>query len=330
MRRQTTVVLIVAALLPPAGLYAQQPSFGPLTFEEGGPINRVSYTPMMESADVVPLGALTSTVYLGFSNLFEHDSASTHLIFVDMERLITAATVRWGVAEGFEVGGRVTLETRSGGFLDPFVHWYHDVLGMGQANRDRFPEEGYRYVLSDGVGTLIEVDPQTLALEDVRLFAKWRALSSADTRSVLSLRAVTRIPTRKNVVGRERTDVGVMALGRLGVGAWYLHGMLGASTARAAPLIGTALRDNAIFFSFAIERSLGAGIAGLFQYQFTSPALQGFDDRELDWPLSNIIFGLAGQMGDSWSWDISFQEDMPADAPAIDFTLGARITHRWH
>jgi hypothetical protein len=309
---------------------AQRPSFGPLAFEEGGPINRVTLTPMMESAEVVPAGALTTSLWLGLSNMFEHDSASTHLVFVDMERLITAATVRWGVAEGFEVGGRLTLETRSGGFLDSFVHWYHDILGMGQANRDVFPEEGYRYVLRDGGGTvLVQVEPRYLALEDVRLFAKWRAFASADERSVLSLRAVTRIPTRDNVVGQERTDVGLMALGRVAVGAWYLHGMLGASTVRAAPLIGPALTDKSIFFSFAVERSLGAGVAGIFQYQVTSPILQGFDDRELDWPLSNIVFGVAGHLGDRWSWDVSFQEDMPADAPAIDFTLGARITHRW-
>ena len=330
MLRYAAVLLSIAAMCTPGGLRAQRPSFGPLAFEEGGPINRLGYTPMMESADVVPSGGITSSLYLGLSNMFEHDSSATHFIFVDMERLITAATVRWGIADGFEVGGRVTLETRSGGFLDSFVHWYHDLLGAGQANRDRYPEEAYRYVLTDGgATTYVRVDPQGLGLEDVRLFAKWQALTSADMRSALSLRAATRIPTRQNPVGRERSDVGLMALGRLGVGAWYLHGMLGATTVRAASGIGPAVRDQAIFFSFAVERSLGSSLAGIFQYQVTSPALQGFDDRELDWPLSNIIFGLAGSWNDEWRWDVSFQEDLPADAPAIDFTLGVRITHRW-
>jgi hypothetical protein len=284
---------------------------------------------MMESAEVVPLGAVSSSVWLGLSNMFEHDSASSHLIFVDMERLITAATVRWGVAESFEVGGRLTLETRSGGFLDPFVRWYHDLLGAGQANRDRFPEGAYRYVLTDGQTVLVDVEPQSLALEDVRLFAKWQAYRSENQRNVFSLRGVTRIPTRGNLIGREHTDVALMALGRLGLGSWYLHSMVGASTARAAGSIGPALTDRSVFFTVAIERSLGSHVAGIFQYQFASPALQGFDDRELDWPLSNVIFGLAGRVGERWSWDVSFQEDLPADAPAIDFTLGARITHRW-
>ena len=285
---------------------------------------------MMESPDVVPVDGISSDLWLGLSNMFEHDSAATHLVFVDMERLITAATVRWGAAEGFEVGGRLTFETRSGGFLDAPVRAYHNLLGAGQANRDRFPEEGYRYVLTDGGSrTYVRVEPQAFGLEDVRVFAKWRAARSVDQRSVLALRAVARIPTGGNVVGRERTDVGLMALARLGIGSWYLHAMLGASTVRAAADLGPVFKDESIFFSFAFERSMGSSIAALFQYQFASPALQGFDDRELDWPLSNVVFGLAGRVGDQWSWDVSFQEDLPADAPAIDFTMGVRITRRW-
>ncbi len=313
-------------------VYAQQPSFGPLAFEEGSPINRMAYTAMMESADVVPAGSIEATLYMGLSNMFEHDSTASHLIFVDMERLITAPTVRWGIAEGFEIGGRLTLETRSGGFLDPFVRWYHGVLGFGQANRDLFPEEAYRYELGNGSGrTYVEVEPRSLVLEDVRLFGKWRVAASADGRSVLSLRAVTRIPTSTNPVGEERTDVALLALGRVGMGdAWHLHGMLGASTVRAAGVIGSVMVKPSAFFSFAVERALWSSVSGIFQYQLSTPALTGFDHRELDWPLSNVVFGVAGRFGEDWRWDVSFQEDLPADAPAIDFTLGVRLTRRWH
>jgi len=320
---------LALALLAQSDALGQQPSFGPLTFEEGAPVNRLSYTPATESPDVVPAGSFQADLYLGLSNMFEQDSSETHLIFVDMERLTTAATVRWGVGSGFEVGGRMTLETRSGGFLDGFILGFHDAVGFGQGNRDRFPEERYRYVLGDGSGTpYIEVAPTSLSLEDVRLFAKWRALRSEDGRSVLSLRGVTRIPTGENPVGMERTDVSAMALGRLGVGAWYLHGMLGASTSRAVPRLGEVVRPASTFLSVGVERSLGSSVAALFQYQISTPSLRGFDHRELDWPLSNVLFGLAGKMGDRWRWDVSFQEDVPADAPAIDFTLGARLSYR--
>jgi hypothetical protein len=308
---------------------AQQPSFGPLAWEEGAPINRLSYTPMMESAEVVPRGSVEATLYMGLSNMFEHDSTANHFIFVDMERLITAPTVRVGVTDGLEVGGRLTLETRSGGFLDPFVRWYHGVLGFGQANRDLFPEEAYRYELREGGTTYVEVESSSLALEDVRLFGKWRAVSSEDGRSVLSLKVEARVPTRQNPVGEERTDVGVMALGRVALGSWHLHGMLGTSTLRASDPIGPVLPGSSAFFSFAVERAIWSSVSGVFQYSLSTPGLKGFDYRELDWPLSNVIFGVAGGFGDGWRWDVSFQEDLPADAPAIDFTLGLRLSRRW-
>jgi len=41
------------------------------------------------------------------------------------------------------------------------------------------------------------------------------------------------------------------------------------------------------------------------------------------------VFGLAGRVGSVWSWEASFQEDIPADAPAIDFTLGVRLSRVW-
>jgi hypothetical protein len=52
--------------------------------------------------------------------------------------------------------------------------------------------------------------------------------------------------------------------------------------------------------------------------------------RKLIQPLvEGRSLGLAGRWNDRWSRDVGFREEMPADALAIDFTLGARITRRW-
>ena len=83
---------------------AQTAPFGPLTFEEGSPLQRVSYTPMMERADLSAPGTLTADIWLGFSNIFEQDSSATHVLFLDMERLISTTTLRYGVSERLEIG----------------------------------------------------------------------------------------------------------------------------------------------------------------------------------------------------------------------------------
>lgn len=311
-------------------LAAQQPPMGPLTAEEGAPIHRIALVPTMEGADPVARGQVTTDLWLGLSNIFEQDSTDTHLLYMDMERLLTALTVRWGAAEGFELGARVTLETTGGGVLDGFVLWYHDALGFGQANRDRFPSDLYEERLENGQGTLVrDAGARTLGLDDVRLFAKWRALASEDGRSVLGLKAVGWLPAQSKSVGERRADAALLALARLGMGSWYLHGMLGVASARASRQLEPVLRDGVVHFSIALERSFGSSVAGVLQYQVSTPLLQGFRHRELDGVASNLVVGLAGRVGQRWRWDVGFQEDVPADTPAIDFTLGVRLSRSW-
>jgi hypothetical protein len=331
MTRHARGLLPAVLTLTLAGaLAAQQPAFGPLSVEEGAPLHRITFVPMMESAGVLERGALSADVWLGLSNIFEQDSSETHLLFVDMERLLTAVTVRWGVADDLELGGRLTFETAGGGLLDSFVLWYHELLGFGQANRDRFPSHAFGERLGDGSRLFMEdAGPRTLGLDDARVFLKWRAAASSDGRSVLSVKTVGWLPAQSNRVGERKANVALMGLARLGVGSWYLHGLLGASTARTSPELAPIVRSASAFLSIGVERSLGSSLAGLLQYQIAPPLLHGFGHRELDGVASNLVLGLAGRWGDAWSWDVSFQEDLPADTPAIDFTLGVRVSRSW-
>ena len=328
LRAWAPVLLLLAFF--PFRASSQSGSLGPLTWEEGGPVHRIAHTPAFESSDVIPRGELSSDLWLGFSNIFEQDSAATHVVFLDTERLLSSLSVRWGAVDRLEVGARLTLETTGGGVLDSFVHWYHERMGFGQANRDRFPEDQYSQRLTDG-GAMRYVDlrRRTLGLADVQLFAKWSLIPRADGGSALSVRFAGRVPMRANQVAPERADAAVVVLGRLGSGPWHLHGMLGAGMVRASPELDPVLREATGFFGFAVERALGGSLAAIVQYQLTSPVLTGFGHRELDWPASNLIFGLAGRWGEAWSWDASFQEDVPADTPAIDFTLALRVSRRW-
>jgi hypothetical protein len=285
---------------------------------------------MMEGADVLGRGVWAVDSWMGFSNIFEQDSTATHVLFLDMARLISNVTVRWGVTESIEIGARMTLETTGGGKLDGLIVDWHERLGFGQANRDRFPEGGYRQSLTDGSQeTYLDIPKRTLALEDVRASLKWRALRSEDGRSVLSLRAVARLPVGDDLQGRERGDVAAMALGRIGIGAWYAHAMVGGSTIRSSPELEPILRSASAFFTVAVERSLGSRLAALIQFQAQSAVLRSFEHRELDRAPTNLVFGFAGPLGASWKWDLSFQEDIPADTPAVDFTLGIRLRRTW-
>jgi len=326
------VLLYFVAFLAhsPVRAAAQASPHGPLTWEESNPVHRLASTPAFEPADLIPAAELAVDVWLGWSNLFEQDSSATHVVFLDTERLLTAVTVRWGAASRLEVGGRITVETTGGGILDGLVHGYHEALSFGQANRDRFPRDGYAQRVTDGDSTpYVDLRRRTLGLADAQLFAKWGAYAASDGTSSFSVRASVRVPTRANRVAPERADGALVAFGRFGGGPWYFHSMAGAVAVRASRELDPVMRDVSALFGVAVERSIHRSFAAIVQYQLATPVLRGFGHRELDWPSSNLIVGAAGRWGDSWSWNASFQEDLPADTPAIDFTLGLWVSRRW-
>ncbi len=325
-----TIGTAVLGVLLASPLAAQVAAFGPLTSEEGGPLQRISYTPMTERAAATAPGAFSADLWLGFSNIFEQDSASTHELFMDMERLLSTVTLRYGVIEGLEIGGRLTFETSGGGVLDSSILWWHRKFSLGNANRERYPSDQFDQRLAGPQNVaLLDADQRTFALEDVRLFAKWEAVASADRGSLLSVRAVTRIPIHQDRIGQERTDFSLLALGQLSFETWYLHGMVGASTARVSPQLEAVTRGAIGFLMLGAERALNESVAAVVQFSLATPVMKGFQDRELDRAPTNLVFGLTGRFGEAWRWDVSFQEDIPSDTPAVDFTLGMRLSRSW-
>lgn len=318
-------------ILLPTWAGAQAPgAFGPLTSEEGSPLQRITLTPVTESADPLERGEWRADLWLGYSNVFEVDSTSAYELYLDMERLISAATVRYGLADGLEIGGRLGLETTGGGVMDDFLTWWHGLLRVGNADRERYPSGVFGQRLEDGSGSVrFEVPSRVLSLEDVRLFAKLRVLGQTQGEEVLSVRVVTRIPVADGQVGDERVDHALVLLGRRSWTDWHLHGMISGSTVRASPELEDLLAGSAWLTSWALERRLFDSLSAVVQYSLGTPSFRGFESDKIARPLGNIVFGAAGRVGERWRWDVGFQEDIPAISPAVDFTLGLRVSRTW-
>ena len=89
------------------------------------------------------------------------------------------------------------------------------------------------------------------------------------------------------------------------------------------------LRSYAWFVDVAAERRLAPWISAVVQYGVATPRFRGIGDTEVDGFPANLVFGVAGSVGDGWRWDVSFQEDIPANSPAVDFTLGISVSRTW-
>ncbi|MGD8322623.1 MAG: DUF3187 family protein, partial [Gemmatimonadota bacterium] len=269
-------------------------------------------------------------IWLGYANFFEQDSTANDILFLDAERLLTVATVRYGVSPSVEVGGRVTLETDWGGFLDGFMVKFHRVLGLGTRNRPRFPESQVRQTLKDGDGTvLVDIPSANPAVTEARLFVTWRPWRASDGSGAFSLRSVVRIPTRTLTVGSERTDVGLMALGRARWRGWYVHGMAGGATVRRDASMAHLLRDRKWFAMAGLERPLRPGLSGVVELTGETSILHDRNDHDVDGAPTNLVVGLVGRTSGGWRWQVGMQEDVPPKGPSLDFTLQLALSRRW-
>ena len=338
----TAFVLTAAAVAPGRGT-AQGPGpapgsappwrswtpAGPLTAEEGAPLQRLGLTLAVESAEPVPAGRLRTDLWLGYTNIFEQDSSATHDMYLDMERVLAAFTARYGLSERWEVGARATLESTFGGILDPVVLRLHHALGLGSRSRPLYPEGAYGQRLErDGV-PLVDIERRDLAVDDVRLHGKWLAYASRDGARALSLKAVARIPVTRNRVGRERADLGLVVLGRTRWRRWYLHGMLGGTTVRRSDELAPVLNRGQYVAMAGAEYPFSRALSGVVEFTLSSPLLRAFHDRDVDGHLTNTILGLVWRTGGGWRWEAALQEDTPPWGPSLDFTLQLGVSRVW-
>ena len=328
MRRLAPLFLLTCLFAgAPGSLRAQRPSLGPLGAEEGSPLQRVGYTPMVEAPEPVARGRLRTDVWLGYSNIFEQDSSTMAVLYLDTERLLTAVTVRYGLADHLEVGLRTTFETDWGGFLDGFIVGFHDALHLGTRNERDFPQGAYSETLQAGDGrVLLDIPRSSIGPTDVRTFAKWGV---SGTRGAFSLRVVTRIPTRTLTVGSERTDVAGMAMGRIAWRGWYLHGTAGGATVRRAEDTRDVLRAQTWFGMLGAERPFREGLSGVVELTGQTQLLQSFHDHDISGAPTNLIAGVVGRTRSGWRWEVGMQEDLPPRGPSIDFTIQLALSHTW-
>ena len=325
-----------SAQAPPPATSAEAPkpplpSLGPLTSEEGAPLQRLGFTPSMEGTDVTPPGRISANLWVGYGNVWEQDSSAVANVFLDMERVITAATVRFGVVNGLEMGVRATVERTGGGFMDGVVTGLHSLVGAGDRNRFGYPDDDDGQSLRDGDGTLLVDIPRRTgpALEDVRLFAKWGAWTSADGRRALSVKGAVRVPVAGNTLGSERADAAVMVMGRAGWRGFHFHGLAGGSSVRRSPELAEVLTHRQFFFMAGAERPLNPNLSLALQFTGSTQLLRRFGDHDVDGMPTNTVFGVVGRTAGGWRWEVAMQEDTPPRGPSTDFMLQFGLGRSW-
>jgi hypothetical protein len=208
------------------------------------------------------------------------------------------------------------------GFLDGFLNWYHDLIGVTLEARKERPDDAFLYRLDLDDGRSRNRRPSDLFLGDVRLSAGLRRGSH------LQAIATVTLPTSTGSTGYGRGVVSAGLLttvhgklaepltyeGSLGLGYTPTHGDLTAYQRTTMVSGSSGLR-----WRFWGRQSLYANLFyhGPYYHGTTIPPL---DRRELSLDFGWILATRGGR-----EWRIGMTEDMEPNGPAVDivFRLGA-------
>ena len=304
---------------------------GPLHAAERNPLYHLFLTPTVEGTSVLDRGAWRVELTSAYSNIFEYNFSDTFEQRFDLERSSTTLSLARGFGGGFEVGASFGVQHNWGGFLDPAIQGVHDLFGLPNADREKVPNGQYGLYLGARVGPVREyLDlPAGTGMEAPRVWAAWRVLGSPESRGALTFRGRVKLPGGDFRASSRGTDWSIEAAARRSWGPTHVHLSWGLVRfdlpARLAPI----MREGAWFGSFALERQLGDRVSLLGQFFGGTRYAAGFGFRELDrYPL-NLTFGAAGRLGQAWTWQIGFTEDVPPNSPSVDFTLDIALARTW-
>lgn len=212
------------------------------------------------------------------------------------------------------------------GFMDGFLNWYHDVIGIDvPARSERRPENRYSYQIRLADGTAIDYESHGAALGDMRV-----GLGHRHTRHWQTVVAVT-LPTatapdgfgRGTVSGNIVTTVHVPLV----EGVWTYEGTLGLGYTPAHGALADVQRTTFMSVSSGLRvRAIGRQVlfANVF---FQSPQNRGTGLPSLDGRELTIDFGALIRVGKGPEFQVGMTQDLSPAGPALD--LSFRLGVRW-
>jgi hypothetical protein len=208
------------------------------------------------------------------------------------------------------------------GFLDSFLNWYHDLIGVTLEAREKRPDDAFLYRLDLPDGVSRDRRSSDLFLGDLRLSAGLRRGRHLQTIATLTL------PTSTGPGGYGRGVVAAGLLttvhaklaepwtyeGSLGLGYTPTHGDL-SDYQRTTMVSGS----SGLRWRFWGRQSLYANLFYHSPY-YHDTSIPPLDRRELSLDFGWILAARSGR-----EWRIGMTEDMEPNGPAIDivFRLGA-------
>ena len=155
---------IALLITPIASVQAQ----GLMTRNEAS-LSRFAPLPVVGEGTSPKAGQSHWGLTLDLTNEFYVEVLADETAQLDGETLATTLRWRHGLSERWAVGIDLPLVDSGRGFLDRWIEDWHEWFGLPNAGREQFPQDQYRFALTQNGATVFERDRGTTDLGDVNL-----------------------------------------------------------------------------------------------------------------------------------------------------------------
>src|SRR5262249_21272075 len=120
---------------------------GPLPTRSEMPLSRLFPQMPLESARVEATHETLASGTLSYTSVFSQSGDPVWFAEEDGELLVGGLSARHGVGAGMELGVEVPVMYTTSGFLDSFIHSYHNAFGLPQGGRDNEVNDQFSCIL---------------------------------------------------------------------------------------------------------------------------------------------------------------------------------------
>lgn len=261
-----------------------------------------------------PARGWETSITLDHGSAIEYNIGSAGEYLLDAELTTLKLSLRRDLGRGYFVAAGASLDHAGRGFMDPFLNWYHDLLGFKMAEWDLRPNDdfGYRIALPGGHSETARAGSH---FGDLRVTAGRR-----HTRWLQTVITAT-IPTSGGGerYGRGTVSAGAMATVRTAVSDRLVYeGSIGFGFSPAHGALADSQKESFSILTSGIRyRILGRQSLYLNVLQH-SPYYKGTGYPALDREDISLSYGWILSTAGGTEWKIGMVEDLAPSGPAID------------
>ena len=255
---------------------------------------------------------------LDYASIIEYNPPPSGEYVLDAEVMRFSLDLARDLTPHTFIAVRASVEGAYAGFMDGFLNWYHDLLGIRIRERERRPSNQFLYTITlpDGIG--VRRVPSNLFLQDLRVGLGIR--HTPQLQSVLSL-------TLPTATGPDGYAKGVLSVGVLnslrfpisprliyeggfGLGFTPTHGSLQGNQRETFATLSSGLR-----IGIWGRQSLFGNVFyhSPYYHDTTLPAL---DRKEL-----SLDFGWILRTRRGGEWRVGMTEDLEPGGPGVDLVF---------